>query len=130
MRNSDRSWSAAKSRERRQRDRIRASSIARHSERSGGVAAAVLLAVRAASAARGSRGHRLPMGLYDLDEPARMEGRLAADLRRTCKLHPAAERYAFRRVRLAHAGLYRAVGGIADPVRDARGGGVSRQISD
>src|SRR6266404_1245844 len=94
------------------------------------MAAAVLLAVRSAGVDRGPRGHHLPVGLRDLDEPARMEGRRAADLRWTCQLHPAAERRAFHRVGVAHTYLYRAVGSAAAAARHARGGGVSRQISD
>src|SRR6266403_6353677 len=94
------------------------------------MATAVLLAVRAAGADRGSRCHHLPVGLHDLDEPARMEGRRAADLRWTCQLHPAAERCAFHRVGVAHTCLYRAFGNAAAAAWHARGGGVSRQISD
>src|SRR6266403_26386 len=94
------------------------------------MAAAVLLAIRSARVDRGSCGHHLPVGLHDLDEPARMEGRRAADLCWTCQLHPPAGRCAFRRVGVAHAGLHRAVGRAAVIVRHARGGGVSRQISD
>src|ERR1700736_6243923 len=130
MNNSAPFWSAAKSREWRGRERIGAGPIGRSRARNGRVAAAVLLAIRGAGADRGSRGHHLPLGLHDLDEPARMEGRRGADLRRPRELHPPAERRTFRRVGVAHPCLYRAVRSPAAAMRHARGGGVSRQISD
>ena len=61
------------------------------------LAAAVLLAVRGAGADRRARRHRVPVGVHALDEPARMEGRRADDLRRPRQLSAAAERRALRR---------------------------------
>src|SRR5580698_9289437 len=94
------------------------------------MATAVLLAVRSSRTDRRARGHHLSVGLYDLDEPARMEGRCAADLHRLIELHPAAERYPLHRVYLAYAGLQHVVGRVAAGVRHLRSRGISHEISD
>ncbi len=59
-------------------DRLRHASIGpMRARRDEGIAAAVLLAVRGAGAGRRARDHHLPVGLHHLDEPERVEGRLA-----------------------------------------------------
>ena len=94
------------------------------------MAAAVLLAVRAAGADRRARRHRVSVGVHDLDEPERMEGRLADHLRRPRQLPAAAERSALRRGGRAHA-LSTPRSSVLLPLdlRHVRRRGVPRQLS-
>src|SRR5258705_4195581 len=61
------------------------------------MAATLVLAVRGAGAGRSARGHRIPVGVYDLDEPEPVEGRLAHHLCRARQLPATAERSPLRR---------------------------------
>ena len=80
-----------------------------HGNRAGArMAAAVLLAIRGAGAGRRAGRHRVSMAVHDLDEPERVEGRLADHLCRARQLSAAAERSPLRRGGGAHDPLHRA----------------------
>src|ERR1700716_3655837 len=92
------------------------------------MAAAIVLAIRDSGARRGGRGDRFSVGVHDLDEPERMEGRRAHDLCRLRQLYPAAQRSPLRGIGRAYPGLYDAVGAAPAAVRDLRRRGVSCQF--
>ena len=62
------------------------------------MAAAILLALRDSGAGRRACGDRVSLGVHDLDEPQRMEGRFAHDLRRPRQLLATAAGSPLRRI--------------------------------
>src|SRR5256885_308628 len=93
------------------------------------MASAVLLAVRAAGADRRPRDHHLSVALHNLDEPERMEGRPADNVRGRRQLSADAERSALRRGGRPHAYLHGPLGAAAASPWYARGGRVSSALS-
>ncbi len=92
------------------------------------MAAAIVLAVRGAGAGRGAGRDHIPVAVHDLDEPERMESRLADHLCRARKLSAAAERSPVHRSGRAYARLHRAIGAAAAHLRHFRGRRVPHEI--